>query len=335
MSIKNRVKQHRIFWIDFLRAFGLTLVVLGHTSELPENIFKVIYTFHMPLFFFLSGFLWSDNIVDKCNFKEYLKKKVNSLLKPYLKISLLCLFVWGVATPPIQESFTIRQYLLDFLKYSIGICYSIGNMNWMPNCSPIWFLTSLFCADLMFYIIRKFKLNIIWIILLICFGYITTIPDHMPLNSGSALIGTVFMWISFELKRRKAFEKRYILIVLIAILLFDTFIFGIPSVNMDENKYNNYPLFIINATCICLFLMMSIKLIFEKTKPTHNVMKIITFIVSNAIFIFGYNYSVNTIISHLSFLYGGVWYINFVLSCVSLLCAARLLTYLDIKKYFV
>lgn len=44
----------RIKWIDNARAIGILLVVLGH-SLIPASIQTYIYSFHMPLFFFLSG----------------------------------------------------------------------------------------------------------------------------------------------------------------------------------------------------------------------------------------------------------------------------------------
>ena len=47
--------EKRIFWIDALRGIGIFLVVLGHTFWKGHN---VIYAFHMPLFFFISGILF-------------------------------------------------------------------------------------------------------------------------------------------------------------------------------------------------------------------------------------------------------------------------------------
>ena len=43
----------RIGWVDTAKGIGLLLVIIGH---LPIPLVPVwIYTFHMPLFFFLSG----------------------------------------------------------------------------------------------------------------------------------------------------------------------------------------------------------------------------------------------------------------------------------------
>lgn len=45
----------RLVWIDALRGFAILLVIVGHTSP-PFQ--KLIYGFHMPLFFILSGFIF-------------------------------------------------------------------------------------------------------------------------------------------------------------------------------------------------------------------------------------------------------------------------------------
>lgn len=46
----------RVEWVDVAKGIGIILVVLGHNQS-PDYIIKFIYSFHMPLFFFLSGYL--------------------------------------------------------------------------------------------------------------------------------------------------------------------------------------------------------------------------------------------------------------------------------------
>ena len=50
-------------WVDVAKGMGIVLVVLGHAiADILPNVyifrktFQIIYSFHMPLFFFLSGF---------------------------------------------------------------------------------------------------------------------------------------------------------------------------------------------------------------------------------------------------------------------------------------
>ena len=47
----------RLGWIDRSKGIGIFLVILGHAS-LPYEVSKFIFSFHIPLFFFLSGYLF-------------------------------------------------------------------------------------------------------------------------------------------------------------------------------------------------------------------------------------------------------------------------------------
>ncbi|MBT2153199.1 acyltransferase family protein [Pseudoalteromonas tetraodonis] len=68
----------RINYIDTMKAMGITLVVLGHAAWLNENIYTLIYSFHMPLFF-LSGYLASS----KREVKQSLIKLFQRLILPF------------------------------------------------------------------------------------------------------------------------------------------------------------------------------------------------------------------------------------------------------------
>jgi len=51
------MKNKRIEWADTLKAIGIFFVVLGH-NVLPAEMYKYIFSFHVPLFFFISGYLF-------------------------------------------------------------------------------------------------------------------------------------------------------------------------------------------------------------------------------------------------------------------------------------
>lgn len=57
-GIRRRTVEKRHYdFLDAMKGMGILLVVLGHVS-LIEPLNTVIYAFHMPLFFFISGFLF-------------------------------------------------------------------------------------------------------------------------------------------------------------------------------------------------------------------------------------------------------------------------------------
>lgn len=89
--------REKIYYPEFdaLKGFAMFLVILGHAIiffplNLHENvacdyIYRFIYTFHMPLFFCISGFLFSY----KGNYRAYLWKKVRRIGIPYLVFNVM------------------------------------------------------------------------------------------------------------------------------------------------------------------------------------------------------------------------------------------------------
>lgn len=73
-------------WVDIAKGIGIILVIMGHANcpNLPHGI---IYSFHMPLFFFLSGLFISRQCEN--NFRIYLKKNFKSLLLPYFYFNII------------------------------------------------------------------------------------------------------------------------------------------------------------------------------------------------------------------------------------------------------
>ena len=67
--------SERYTWIDCIKGIGIFLVVLGHIYK-DNYIGQWIYSFHMPLFFMLSGYLMCTKSVDwKCGGGELFDKK--------------------------------------------------------------------------------------------------------------------------------------------------------------------------------------------------------------------------------------------------------------------
>lgn len=84
----------RLKSLDIARGIGIILVVMGHF--LPEGVpywysagRQVIYSFHMPLFLFISGFVYMYTHRDDISYGAFLKKKFRRIVVPYLAVSFL------------------------------------------------------------------------------------------------------------------------------------------------------------------------------------------------------------------------------------------------------
>ena len=78
--------------VDWLRAFGIFLVVWGHSLGIPDSVHQAIFSFHMPLFFFLSGLLLLKRL--EFSFPPYVKQCARSLLRPYFFFAIIGYLYW-------------------------------------------------------------------------------------------------------------------------------------------------------------------------------------------------------------------------------------------------
>ena len=86
--------ENRADWIDVLKGIGIILVVIGHVNT-KGFLVQWLYTFHMPLFFALSGYIlykFGKNIP----FRKFLLKRTKSILWPFILFRLLLFIYWIV-----------------------------------------------------------------------------------------------------------------------------------------------------------------------------------------------------------------------------------------------
>ena len=81
----------RIAWIDYGKSLAIFLVVLLHVN-CNHEVVKVINGFIMPLFFLMSGYLFS--IDRNPSYKVFVAKRFRQLMVPYLWISALAYAAW-------------------------------------------------------------------------------------------------------------------------------------------------------------------------------------------------------------------------------------------------
>lgn len=122
--------MERLTYIDSLKGIGIILVVAGHlfspyTDYLDDPINQMIYSFHMPLFFFLSGFVYGHS--QKKSFKNAIVKKFVSLLLPYLCFSALYCFFKNLSwISLLAEDETHNGYWFTLTLFFV---FLIGNLS--------------------------------------------------------------------------------------------------------------------------------------------------------------------------------------------------------------
>lgn len=163
---------------NILKGIAIILVVLGHSfpdygigTGIKERIniytFAYIYSFHMPLFFMISGFLFYNSINRINNIKDrfaLIKNRFIRLFIPYLFYSVVTMIMKTVFSTYAQHEFNLK----DLYRILLG-----DN----PN-GGLWFLYVLFIINLIIILLPKKKISYI-ITFIISYIILFTAKDFM------------------------------------------------------------------------------------------------------------------------------------------------------------
>lgn len=138
------LKKIRCEWMDIAKGIGIILVVLGHLNTEGQLNREVIYAFHMPLFFLLSGVFASS----RKNFSAYFKNLITRLYVPYA-VFVTADVVLGIliGNTPVN----LKNIIILWLKGIAGFGF-----NDIIN-RPLWFLFALFLIKAACFFLNKFK----------------------------------------------------------------------------------------------------------------------------------------------------------------------------------
>ncbi|MBQ9229380.1 MAG: acyltransferase family protein [Eubacterium sp.] len=248
----------RIEYIDLARGIAIVAVLFGHISLIKDSPFQdnysmvqsVIYSFHVPLFFFISGLCFSNRTV---NFSEFLLKKLRAFGIPYITFSFLW-YIYELATAIIiyHKQMTVQFLAGKALKYILQIRYL-----------PLWFLTCLFIVELLFYWILRISKEKKLLMLAMTVGFFAVgivyrlhVGKDLIWNADLSLLLLPFTVVGFLLKSANLKSLRRERLLFAAILLFvigqltnyfNTKYFSPHYVDIMYNCYGSFVLFYLSS----------------------------------------------------------------------------------------
>ena len=280
----NNTKAPRIEWLDFVRGISIICIVIGHSGD-PSSYYKhlFVFSFHVPIFFIISGFLFSNSNSIKLSFEEITYKRFRSLILPYfttgmimfLQMIVVCLYNWGRIFYYIHYNNLIIN-ITDIIKISfpfvygmhllLCFCYGTGKVVTqlhfdIGRVGAIWFLPSLFCANVIFYFFLKLferysiAIQSIIIVILVFTGYMIGKYIFLPWSIDVSLVSQVFLFSGYLMQKYKIFEKKahiWLFIAAFSIWLVDLYMGGI---SLNDRQYNNLAVSTIGAIAASYLLM--------------------------------------------------------------------------------
>ena len=139
--------RERIAWIDICKGITIILVILGQIGTIPAVLRVSIFSFHMPLFMILNGYL-----IHSYDIKKTFVNSVKSLLKPY---AVICLLEAALAAFCATDIGTAGKTLFDSLNdMVVGMSYISTMYNKYNSVWLVWFVCCLFLSRNLYVLVR-------------------------------------------------------------------------------------------------------------------------------------------------------------------------------------
>ncbi|MBE0672653.1 MAG: acyltransferase family protein [Anaerolineales bacterium] len=237
----------RLQHIDIAKGIGILLVVAGHNWIVlgaKGELYRMVYSFHIPLFFILAGIFFNS----KKAFVATLKEKSQTLLIPY--------FFTSVVVELIALAFNFKLDL--FAKSLFWVVYGTGTqMRWVG----FWFLTHLFLVSIFSWAVlnlfKKYNTGRFWqILLLLVFltiGWLSIRSfwkmqiwgmkvNGLPFSADLLLISSFYFMLG-SLSQGWIKERDFHLapLAILGALFFGLHAFTDVTTDLNLRLYNNFP----------------------------------------------------------------------------------------------
>ena len=258
----------RLDRIDILRAIGIILMVAGHVFTFFGKFDRYIHTFHMPLFFVISGYLFKSKPDTKL--LTLIGQRAKRLLLPYVTFAAINYAAWLFLEKGTEEWYAPLVRLVTY------------NTSGLPICGALWFLTALFWAEAFYLIFDRVikKSGVRSLIVLVAAVAVSAVQNsteiRLPLTIDTGFVCMGFYEIgrlcktyggSISEKINATGLWKKILLGLALFLVNAVLAFVNPYVNIKSGWYGFVPLFWCNALlgiAACYMLALVIDLYFKE-----------------------------------------------------------------------
>ena len=205
------IKPARIKWVDIFKGLAIFAVVVGHSNS-PLAV--VVYPFHLPAFFFISGYVTR---LESVPIGPFIRRRIDTLLVPFFCYNLLFIALTAllsfhpalarILAQPFSPAFfetSIRQLFVELLAPT-----DLGGPTWFLPC----LLATAVLGWLLTHLVKVLQLGAIWVVgaALWLFFYILS-PGHLGsvqtlFSADLACIGGFYYTLGAYCKSRQILEN--------------------------------------------------------------------------------------------------------------------------------
>jgi fucose 4-O-acetylase-like acetyltransferase len=255
--------------ISISKGIAIILMVIGH-SGCPQWLFDFIYEFHMPLFFFVSGYCLKEKYIDAP--RLFVERKITTLYKPFVIWSSIFLVlhnffyhlnvynsVYGVGGGTSLDTFS------DFIQKELRILLSMDVSEQLLG--GYWFIKELFLASIIsLFIIRwvpKKYLTLQLLVAIIVTFILKFFNLYIPFFGIDSLtfFSVFFFLFGFLLSKHNIFNSLFIFPLFVIVAIFSI------KCPCDMLRYDSHSVFIYSfASILGVILILNVsKILADKS----------------------------------------------------------------------
>ncbi|MNZ02359.1 Acyltransferase family protein [compost metagenome] len=270
--------------IDYLKAIGIILVVIGHYPLSPFNVITP-YMFHMPLFFFVGGMLFSGKKKTIDIIKNGFNKYILYILYTYIIIGSIAVLFNSYFGVSIGRPFSggLSQFLL------IAVSSNFSNN---PFFVVAWFLLAYLAIMILFHFINSVagiinnekSKNAFLLFMAVFIGWIGVNLFAIEFKEtqkqiynylSQVTVGMMFYMFGFVFKR-----ILWSWVNISACMLLFSFLYvleqygAVSPYTMSQSQYPQGLLSIIVSTMICIYLSVALARVLSELKENKMLLEI-------------------------------------------------------------
>ena len=249
--------KKRIEWIDIAKGVAILLVIVGHTVKYGTFSRDLIFSFHMPLFFILSGYTYTP-ATDRKALWQHVKRHARRLLLPCLCVSLL-LAAYAVVH---SGHYSFSAIAAELWKMGQKLFYASGVPVYGVSAGMVWFIISLFWTKVLIDCIYTFQRNRYTYVTIGCLGFLGVCLGAknywLAQNLDVTLVSLVFFYAGMLWKRYEKQVAAYTPILFgLGLTVWSLLLSYGVRIIMASRQYPMYSVSILEALCasfvFCMF----------------------------------------------------------------------------------
>lgn len=213
--------------LDMAKGFTMICIIAGHLSI--DIVSRFVFTFHVPLFFLLSGYFYTYKA-------GTLKSRLTRYSKPYIftatillllgELKVIAKIIFGKTD--VQEIFTTAFHWITAALYGSGSKTQFFEW-YIPAIGAIWFLLALMWSIAIMQILNRMKLSP-WkqdaiVITLFAIGYFSAFQTWFPFSVQAGFSALLFVFVGHAIKQRhiKVYDTKEAILITIVLWIWSLY----------------------------------------------------------------------------------------------------------------